>query len=238
MGGVTLDEPRALGLPEERHRLSRGLIAYGIVGLVVAAIGLGAMVWVNGRIGQIRDDAEGTVARLATTMELAANVLHGASTTAQSFSTTVDQSAQAVLAAAVTITEVRSELTALEAQLRSVNILGATPLSAPADAVGRIAASMDGLDGRLSAIADSGKGNRDALAGNSTALGELADSTQALAVRLGSGVGQDSFGEIQLVIAVTLLAFAAWSFVPAAGALGLGVWLRRELGRTPGHSEV
>ena len=232
MGGVTLDEPRALGLPEERHRLSRGLMAYGIVGLVVAAIGLGAMVWVNGRIGQIRDDAEGTVARLATTMELAANVLHGASTTAQSFSTAVDQSAQAVSAAAVTITEVRSELTALEAQLRSVNILGATPLSAPADAVGRIAASIDGLDTRLSLIADSVKGDRDALAGNATALLQLGDSTQALAARLGSGVGQDSFGDVQQVIAVTLLMFAAWSFVPAAGALVLGVWLRRELGRS------
>ena len=232
MGGVTLDEPRALGLPEERHRLSRGLIAYGIVGLVVAAIGFGAMVWVNGRIGQIRDDAEATVARLATTMELAANVLYGASTTAQSFSTTVDQSAQAVSAAAVTITEVRSELTALEAQLRSVNILGATPLSAPADAVGRIAASIDGLDTRLSLIADSVKGDRDALAGNATALLQLGDSTQALAARLGSGVGQDSFGDVQQVIAVTLLMFAAWAFVPAVGALVLGVWLRRELGRS------
>ena len=232
MGGVTLDEPRALSLPGERHRLSRGLIAYGLVGLVVAAIGFGAMVWVNGRIGQIRDDAEATVARLATTMELAANVLHGASTTAQSFSTTVDQSALAVSAAAVTITEVRSELTALEAQLRSVNILGATPLSAPADAVGRIAASIDGLDTRLSLIADSVKGDRDALAGNATALLQLGDSTQALAARLGSGVGQDSFGDVQQVIAVTLLMFAAWSFVPAAGALVLGVWLRRELGRS------
>ena len=232
MGGVTLDEPRALGLPEEWHRLSRGLIAYGIVGLVVAAIGFGAMVWVNGRIGQIRDDAEATVARLATTMELAANVLYGASTTAQSFSTTVDQSAQAVSAAAVTITEVRSELTALEAQLRSVNILGATPLSAPADAVGRIAASIDGLDTRLALIADSVKGDRDALAGNASARLQLGDSTQALAARLGSGVGQDSFGDVQQVIAVTLLMFAAWAFVPAVGALVLGVWLRRELGRS------
>ena len=190
------------------------------------------MVWVNGRIGQIRDAAEGTVARLATTMELAANVLQGASATALSFSATVDQSAQAVSAAAVTITKVRSELSALEAQLRSVSILGATPLSSPADAVGRIAASMEGLDPRLSLIADSVKGNRDALAGNATALGELGDSTQALAVRLGSGVGQDSFADVQQVIAVTLLMFAAWSFVPAVGALVLGVWLRREPGRS------
>ena len=238
MGGVKIEESRPLGLRGGLRRVSRGLIVYGIIGLVVTAIGFGALVWANSRVSHLRDEAEATVARLATMTEVAALVLHGASTTATSFSATVDQSAQAVSAAAVTITEVRSELSALETQLRSVSILGATPLSSPADAVGRIAGSMDGLDTRLSLIADSVKGNRDALAGNATALGELGDSTQALAVRLGSGVGQDSFADVQQVIAVTLLAFAGWSFVPAAGALVLGVWLRRELGRTPGHPEV
>ena len=232
---MKIEESRPSHLRRGLGRLSRALIAYGIIGLLVTAIGFGALVWANDRVSRLRGETEATVARLASTTEVAAYVLRGASTTATSFSVTVDQSAQAVSAAAVTIIEVRSDLSALEAQLRSVSILGATPLSSPADAVGRIAARMEGLDGRLAGIAESGKGNRDALAGNSTALGELADSTQALAVRLGSGVGQDSFGEIQLVIAVTLLAFAAWSFVPAAGALALGVWLRRELGLAPRH---
>ena len=232
---MKIEESRPSHLRRGLGRLSRALIAYGIIGLLVTAIGFGALVWANDRVSRLRGETEATAARLASTTEVAAYVLRGASTTATSFSATVDQSAQAISAAAVTIIEVRSDLSALEAQLRSVSILGATPLSSPADAVGRIAARMEGLDGRLAAIAESGKGNRDALAGNSTALGELADSTQALAVRLGSGVGQDSFGEIQLVIAVTLLAFAAWSFVPAAGALALGVWLRRELGLAPRH---
>ena len=229
---MTIGESRHLGLRGSLHRLSRGLIAYGIVGLVVAAIGFGALVWVNSRISYIRGEAETTVARLATTTELTAKVLHDASTTAQSFSATADRSAQTVASAAVTMTEVRSDLSALEAQLRSVSILGVTPLSSAADAVGRIAASTEGLDTRLSLIADGLKGNRDALAGNATSFGQLGDSTEALAARLGSGVDQDSLGDVQLVIAVTLLVFAAWSFVPAAGALVLGVWLRRELGRS------
>ena len=218
--------------------MSRALIAYGIIGLVVTAIGFGALVWANDRVSHLRGETEVTVARLASIMEVAAHVIRGASTTATSFSVTVDQSAQAVSAAAVTITEVRSELSALEVQLRSVSILGTTPFSSPADAVGGIAASMDGLDGRLSAIADSGEGNRDALSGNATALGELGASTQVLALRLGTGVGQDLFADVQQVIAVTLLALAAWSVVPAVGALVLGVWLRRELGLTPRHPEV
>jgi methyl-accepting chemotaxis protein len=221
---------RPVGLRGGLYRLSRGLIAYGIVGLVVTAIGLGALVWANDRVGHLHGEFDATIGRLATTMDVAAFVLHGVSSTATSFSTTVDQSAQAVAAAAVTITEARSALSALEAQLRSVSILGATPLSSPAEAVGRIAASMDGLDGRVSLIADSARGSRNALAANATALGELADSTQSLAARLGSGVGTDSFGQVQQVIAVTLVALTAWSLVPAAGALGLGAWLRRELG--------
>ena len=88
---------------------------------------------------------------------------------------------------------------------------------------------MEGLDTQLSLIADDLKGNRDALAGNAASLSELGDSTEALAARLGPSVGQDSLGDIQQVIAITLLMFAAWSFVPAVGALALGVWLRREL---------
>jgi hypothetical protein len=170
-----------------------------------------------------------TLAQRATMMELAADVLHDASTTVQSFTVTVDQSSQAVSSAASTITEVRSDMTALEAQLRSISILGATPLSSSADAVGRIATGMVGLDTRLSLIADSLTGSRDALAANATSLGQLGDITQTLAERLGSGVIEDSLGDLQRVISVTLLVFTAWSVVPAIGALVLGIWLRRGL---------
>jgi hypothetical protein len=208
------------------RRVSRGLIAYGIVGLLVSGIGLGATVWVNGRIASLRHEAEATAARLTTTMELAAVVLRGASTTAGSFGGTAGQTAEAVSSAAVTATEVRSDLAALEAQLRSVTFFGATPLSSSADAVGRIATSMAGLDAQLALVAECLQGNETALAGNAATLAELADSTDALAAQLGPSVGQDSFADVQVVIAATLLMFAAWSSVPAIGALALGLWLR------------
>lgn len=221
--------PGAVGPSGAVRRLSQGLIAYGIVGLVVAMIGFGAMVWVNDRISTLRADAEASVARAATTIGLAATVLHGASTTVQSFGGTADQASRAVSAAVVTISEVRSDLSALEAQLRSVSILGATPLASAADAVGRVRSSINGLETQVPVVADSLEGNRDALVRNAAALSDLADSTAALAAGLGPTAGQDSFGEVQQVIATTLLMFAAWSFVPAVGALGLGGWLRGEL---------
>jgi hypothetical protein len=227
-----MEESRPFVRPGGLHRLSRGLIACGVAGLIVAAIGFGATVWVNGRVSELRGEAEVTVAQLATTIELTATVLHGASTTALSFSGTVDQAAQAVSSAAVTTTEVRSDLSALEAQLRSVSFLGANPLASSADAVGRIATSMEGLDTQLSLIAADLGGNRDALARNAASLSQLSDGTRALAARLGPAVGRDPIGDVQQVIAVTLLMFAAWSFVPAAGALVLGIWLRRERDRS------
>ena len=213
--------------------VSLALIAGGIVGLVVATIGVGATIWANGRIGELRDEAHLTATRLANTMELAASVLLGASSTAQSFSGTADQAGQAVSAAVLTTAEVRSDLSALEAQLRSVNIFGATPLSSSADAVARIVAGMEGLDAELALVADDLAENGEALGGNASSLRELAASTRALAGRLGPSAELDALMDVQRVLAITLLIVAAWLTVPAAGALVLGVWLRRGLDRPP-----
>jgi hypothetical protein len=205
------------------------LIAYGLIGLVVATAGLGALVWVNGRFTTIRDEVETTLVQRATTMRLAAKVLRDASTTAQSFTVTLDQSALAVSSAAGTIAEVRSDLGAVEQQLRSFNILGAAPLSEAADDIARIATSMEGLDTRFALIADSLDGDRAALAANATSLGQLGDSADLLAERLGAGVIGDSLGDIQRIMSVTLLVLTLWLVVPAFGSLALGVWLRRTL---------
>jgi hypothetical protein len=216
------------------RRLSQALIAYGLVGVLVSTLGFAAVIWVNGRISSLRAGADATVAQASSTLRLTAIALHGASASARSFSGTADQSAQAVSAAGATLTEVRSDLIALESQLRSVSFLGATPLSSSADAVGRMAAGLDGLDAQIPDIAASLDRNRDALGGDATAVNILADSTEALAERLGPGFGMDSFGDVQQVIALTLLMFATWSLVPALGALALGVWLRREAARPRG----
>jgi len=220
------------GAPGAWRGLSRGLIAYGVVGLLVAAIGLGAMVWVNGRISAVRAEARTTVAQLAGTIEVAAIVLRGASTTADSFSGTIEGSGRAVVAAAGTIAEVRADLASVESQLRSINIFGATPLASAADAVARIGASMEGLDSELPLIADDLEANREALARNADTLTELATGASSLADRLDPSTGQDSLDDVQRVMALTLLMFAAWAFVPALGALGLGIWIARQLRRS------
>lgn len=51
------------------RRLSTGLIAYGIVGLLVAGLGLGAVAWVNNRMQTVGDRVATSVDGIATTLE-------------------------------------------------------------------------------------------------------------------------------------------------------------------------
>ncbi len=225
-----LDQPGPV--PDLRHglsRLSRGLIAYGIVGLVVAAIGLGALVYVNGRIDATGERVAAAMDPLATTLERTATALHDASTTAGTFGVTLDRTEESVSAAANTIIGVRTNLETLRDVLRAVNILGVTPLGPASDAVAGIASSIEGLDSRLTAIADGLGGNQASLAANATSLGRLGDSTAVLAERLRSGVVQDSVEDVRSVIVLILLLLTTLTVVPAIGALAFGLWLRRQL---------
>jgi hypothetical protein len=217
-------------------RLSRGLIAYGIIGLVVAALGLGVLFYVNARIDAAGSRVEDTVAEVATSLDRTAKVLHDASTTAQTFTVTLGQTEEAVSAAADTIIGVRTNLETLESVLRAVNILGVSPLGPAADAVGGIANAIEGLDSRLAAIADGLVANEDALAANATSLGQLGDSTAALAERVRSGVVEESLADVHLIVVAMLLLLTLWAAVPAAGAVVFGVWLRRELERSAGST--
>ena len=211
------------------HRLSRGLIAYGIVGLVVAVLGLGVLAYVNARITTAGDRVGMSVAQLATTLDRTADALHDASTTADTFSVTLDRTEEAVSAAANTIISVRTNLETLENVLRTVSFLGISPLGPAGDAVGGIANSIEGLDSRLTAIADGLAANEGALATNATSLGLLGDSLDETAERLRSGVVEESLADVQVILGLMLVVLMVWTAVPAIGALAFGLWLRREL---------
>ena len=49
-------------------RLSRGLIAYGVIGLIVAVLGLALLLYANTRIDAAGDRVETSVAQLTTTL--------------------------------------------------------------------------------------------------------------------------------------------------------------------------
>ena len=221
---------RPIGLRTGLRRLSRGLIAYGVVGLIIALLGLIALAYAGSRIGAVADRATTAVEDTATTLDRSADALHDAATTARSFMVTLTRSSEAVSQAADTIRGVRPELLDLETQFRSFSVLGARPLTQAADVVGEIAADLEGFDARLDAVASSLAVNRDSLQANAMSLDALGDSLAALAERMRTGILEDSLQDVQVVVTILLLVLVAWTAVPAAGALLFGWWLRARLG--------
>ena len=109
--------PAASAVPDLRgglRRLSGGLIAYGLIGLIVAAIALGALLWVNQRLGTLRSEIDTTIARLAATTENTTDALRDASRTAGTFSTTLDQVANTMPVVSERIVGLRTDLSSLE----------------------------------------------------------------------------------------------------------------------------
>jgi uncharacterized phage infection (PIP) family protein YhgE len=233
---VTTDTRRPLGLRGGLRRLSVGLIAYGLIGLVVAVIGLGGLFLVSSRINTAADRADTTLGELTATMDKTATALKDASATATSFATTIDTSSTALGQAAVTIRGVGPQLHDLETQFRSINILGAQPLLRAADLMGQVATGIDGLDVKIDGVASALLDNKAALLKNADSLGALGTQMSALSVRIKSGVIQESLDDQQAVVTLLILIFVMWTAVPAIGALLLGIWLRRELGRTDDDS--
>jgi hypothetical protein len=220
------------------RRLSKGLIAYGVIGLIITLLGLFALVWVSGRIGALADRASVQVDAVIATLDDTSTALTDAGTTAGSFSSTMSVTVSTVEQAAEAVRAVQPRLSDLEAQFRSINILGNQPLAGAADMVAGIAAGISGLDVKLDQIGASLADNEDALAQNATSLTALGNRVGSLADRLRDGGIDEGLADVQAIVTITMLVFTAWTAVPAIGALGLGWWLRRELGPAGAGPEI
>ena len=219
----------SFGLRGGLRRLSGALIGYGVAGLMVALLGLLALVWVSGRVAALANSVDAEVAQLATTLDRTADTLHDAGSSAVSFAVTLERTPPSVRQAAVTIRNLRPNLQAIEAQLSTISILGTEPLAGPARLFGEMATDLQGLDTRLDLIAGDLETDRDALLANSRSLTEAGDQAAALAKRVRSGFIQGGLDDLRAVLVVTVLVFVGWTAVPAVGALLLGIWLRRTL---------
>lgn len=219
-----------LGLRGGLGRLATGLIAYGLIGLAVAVLGLVALGWASGRIAGLADTVDAEASQLVVTLDRTADALRDAGISATAFASTLERTPPSVRQAAQTIRTLRPNLEAIAAQLDSINILGTQPLSGPAQLFGEMAADLDGLDTRLDLIADDLDSDRTALLQNADSLRDLGDRTEVLADRVRTGFIQGGLDDLRAVLVLTILVFVGWTAVPAAGALALGVWLRRTLG--------
>lgn len=211
------------------RRLANGLVIYGVIGLIVSLLGLVGLSWAGDRIGDLSDKTSARVTQIAETLDATSRALSDASETANTFATTLTTTVAAVDAASARVRDLEPTLADLESQFRSINILGAQPLSKAADVVGSIHGTLNGLDTQLSTVADSLRNGHDRLAANGSSLGVLGTKIGTLADDLRSGIVEDSLSDLRSIFTVTMLVLAAWAAVPAVGALVVGVWLRRTL---------
>ena len=211
-----------------RH-LARGLLAYGAVGLIVAAIGLVVLLGAIGSVGSVGTGISTDVDRLGSVLDRTASALDDAAGTARAFSATVERTSPTVHQAATAIRDIGPRLRDLETQANAIQILGQRPLSSLAGLFGQIAGELEGLDTQLDAIGDDLSANQAILTTNAASLGELAGEVRSLRGRLSTDAIGSGIDSARSLLIVVLALFVAWAAVPAVGALVLGSWLRRML---------
>ncbi|MEO6206737.1 MAG: hypothetical protein ABIP77_02130 [Candidatus Limnocylindrales bacterium] len=219
------------------RRASTGLLIYGVVGLLVAALGLVALVWVGGRVTTLSERTEAQVEQLAVTLKASASALDDAATTSMSFASTLERTPPTIRQASQTVGNLEANLRLTSDQLASIFILGSQPLGQVAGLFGQMASDLDGLDTRLDLIAADLEGNKSALLVNADSLRATGVRLDGLAASLRGGFVAESFDDVAAVLTVLALALILVTALPAIGALAFGWWLRWTMDRlTPAVS--
>ena len=215
------------------RRLSQALMIYGVIGLAVAAIAaLGLLVGVA-RVNGFADRFGGDLGGISRTLDRTSDVLDTAATTATSFGATIDGTTTALGTVGGDLDSIVPRLQQIADQTAAISILGANPLSSVSGLFRDIASQLGDVRSQLSAIASSLAANRSALAGNASSLQDLSAETRALADRLEGATLTGAIDDLRVLLVVVLGISMLGAAVPAAGALAVGLWLRRELGLTP-----
>ncbi len=215
------------------RRASTGLLLYGAVGLVVAALGLVALVWVGGRVGGLAERTGTQVDSIAATLDASAAALTDAATTSVSFAVTLERTPPTVRQAAQTVADLEADLRRTSDQLSGISILGSRPLGEVAGLFGNMASDLNGLDTRLDLIATDLESNKASLLTNAASLRALGIRLDGLAADLRGGFVEDSFADVSAVLTLLAVALILVTALPAVGALAFGWWLRRTLDEAP-----
>lgn len=211
------------------RRLSRVLIGFGIVGLVVALLALVGLVIGVARVNGVADRFGGDVGGISRTLDRTSDVIEKAATTAGSFGTTIDGTTAALGVVGGDIDSITPRLDSIADQTASISILGTTPFASVSSLFRDIATQLRDVRGQLTAIGTSLTTNRAALTANATSLGELATETKTLAGRLDGVAITGAIDDLRILLVVVLGIGALGAAVPAVGALVVGMWIRRVL---------
>jgi hypothetical protein len=215
---------------QARRRLGRGLLAFGVAGLILLIATGWLLVGSLGAVSTAAADLETQRARLVALIPPAEAALRGSADTATNASTSLESSATAARDASALVTQLATAMDGM-ASAAQVSVLGIQPfaslsgeLSSVADRSRALATDLDATAATLDTnVADSQQAAAD--------LGSLADELAALNAELerNSAATSDPSGiAASLGLArIVLLGLLLWLAVPAVAATWLGWRWRR-----------
>jgi methyl-accepting chemotaxis protein len=214
-------------------RLSRGLLVYGVAGIIVAVVAIAALAAGLGRVASLSDALRGDTTGISETLLQTADVIDRAASTSDEFGATIDRTTAALGTVGTDIRDIVPRLQAIESQANSITILGSAPLAPLAGLFGDIAGQLGDVQTQLDAVSGSLSSNRDSLSTTAASLTKLATQTRDLSRKLGGDSVPNALDDARWLFVAVLGVAALGAAMPALGALALGLWLRRELDLRP-----
>jgi hypothetical protein len=212
-----------LGL--ERRRAGNALLAFGVVGVILAGVIALALVGTAIATRDLDDRLQADQARLAETLDELAVTTAAAVTSIENASATLDTSSAAVLDARSVLDELATASDSLADSL-GITIFGNQPFAGAAQ---RFRTFSD----RVRVFSEDATGIADAIATNSDDMSTLADRVALMETQLGDYAervaGSERIGQIGTWVAVSVLLgglLAAWLAVAAGACAWVGWKLR------------
>lgn len=212
-----------LGL--ERRRAGNALLAFGVIGVVLAGVIALALVGTAIATRDLDDRLQADQARLAETLDELAVTTAAAVTSIENASATLDTSSAAVLDARTVLDELATASDSLAGSL-DITIFGNQPFAGAAQ---RFRTFSD----RVRVFAEDATGIADAIATNADDMSTLADRVALMETQLGDYAervaASERIGQIGTWVAVSVLLgglLAAWLAVAAGGCAWVGWKLR------------
>jgi len=216
--------------------LSTGLIVYGVVGIVLAVVMLGAVVAVGNRLDGIAGKMSSRLTTISATVDRTATALEHAGTTSQSFAGTLDQAGPTLTQVDTALSDVVSTLQELQTTSAALTFLGQQPLASLSGRFGQIATQLGTLQTQVGTLGSNLGDNKTNLVALGASLTDLAGQLRQVDDVLGSGEIESSLSDIVTVVRAALALLAVWFAVPAIAALGFGIWVRRQVGVDPART--
>ena len=209
----------------ERRRAGNALLAFGMIGVVLAGVIALALVGTAIATRDLDDRLQADQARLAETLDELAVTTAAAVTSIENASATLDTSSAAVLDARTVLDELATASDSLADSL-GITIFGNQPFAGAAQ---RFRTFSD----RVRVFSEDATGIADAIATNADDMGTLADRVALMETQLGDYAervaGSERIGQIGTWVAVSVLLgglLATWLAV-AAGACAWAGWKLR-----------